>query len=447
MKKCLLGLALLLSVAAFAQQAKTVHMRGSLKEFKSDVVKMELAGAMGDISDAGAVNIPVNAEGNFDLVLPLEKPTYYQIGRNTLYLTPGDDLEVYLGTSQPQSTFKGKGMEANTYLKGRLFPKAGSFLSAGRNLGETFKATKAIVDSLAAIRMQELKALQNVSPEFKRLETMRIKADVANSYMAFASYSDNMLRNCKSEEEAIKVIREFYKSIRGDINPILKEIAASDDYLEVAVVRDVLLDCYNEKTFGFPKSPRLTELSKALEKGEELDGVLTPAKYKELKAFAEGMKNKDFKETFLSRLERRAKLMEGRPAVDLDIMTPDGKKGKLSDYKGKVMYVDFWATWCGPCMGEMPHFNELSKKYPNLQFIGISVDESEKAWKTRISNGDHGEVLELICHDSRTKTGWDITGIPRFLLIDEDFNIISADAPRPSEKEAIQPLLTKLNAQ
>lgn len=105
----------------------------------------------------------------------------------------------------------------------------------------------------------------------------------------------------------------------------------------------------------------------------------------------------------------------------------------------------FWATWCGPCMGEMPYFNELSSKYPNVQFIGISVDESEKAWKNFIGRGSHGAVNELNCQDSRTKSGWDITGIPRFLLIDEHFNIISADAPRPSQKEIIEPILKKLS--
>lgn len=445
MKKCLLAVGLLLGMTAFAQQGKTVHMRGSLKEFKSDEVKMEAAGAVGDISDAGAVKIAVDAEGNFDLVLPLDKPGYYQIGRNTLYLTPGDDLEVYLGTSQPQSTFKGKGMEANAYLKGRLFPKAGSFLEAGRNIRETFEATRAVVDSMASVRMLQLKGLKNVSPEFKKLEEMRIKGDVVNSYMSFPFYSDNTFKGCKSDEDALKVLNKYYESVKDVVNPLLKELAASDDYLEVAVVRDVLLDGCDKPVFDYPKSVRLHELNEVLNRGEEFDETLTPAKYNQFKTFAEGLKNTDFKEVFLSRLERRAKLMEGRPAIDLDIMTADGKKGKLSDYKGKVMYVDFWATWCGPCMGEAPHFNELSSKYPNIQFIGISVDESEKAWKTRISNGDHGDVLELICHDSRTKSGWDITGIPRFLLIDENFNIISAEAPRPSQKEVILPLLTKLN--
>ncbi len=51
-----------------------------------------------------------------------------------------------------------------------------------------------------------------------------------------------------------------------------------------------------------------------------------------------------------------------------------------------------------------------------------------KPGKTYIGRGSHGAVNELNCQDSRTKSGWDITGIPRFLLIDEHFNIISADA-------------------
>ena len=229
MKSILIVCLCMWGLLVYGEKNNTVHLYGSLKEFKAAEVNMAPDGAAGEISDAGVIKIPVDADGNFDLVLPLSKPAYFRIGRNTLYLTPGDELKVYLGTSQPQSTFEGKGMEANTYLKGRLFPKAGSFLSAGRNLRPTFEATKKTVDSLAALRMKELEELKNVSKEFKLLEKERIKADVANSYMSFAGYSDAMLSDCKSEEEFKQVLGKFYTSIQGDMNPILQEIAGSDD--------------------------------------------------------------------------------------------------------------------------------------------------------------------------------------------------------------------------
>lgn len=426
---------------------KNVRLHGSLKEFGTDVVSMNFDGAAGEIAKEWTQRIPVNKDGSFDFTFDLKKPGYYSVGRNTLYLTPGDDMEVNLGTSQPQSWFKGKGAEANTYMKGRLFPKAGSFLEAGRNVKGSFEETKKYIDERAAQREKELKALPNVSKEFVELEMMRIKADVANSYMAYLWYSD-LLRDCKTEKEGQAKADEFNKSIREYINPILKEISAKDKYLDVAVVRDVLLSCYemDVSIFDFPKSQRLTELNDAYMKGESMDEEMTKPLYDELYAYGSKLKNADFKQAFLGRLEKRAKLMEGRPAIDFTVVSMEGKKGKLSDYKGKVLFVDFWATWCMPCLGEMPYFNELSKQYPNIQFVGISLDDNTEVWLRKLKgDADHGKVLELFSTDPLVRTGWDITGIPRFLLIDKDFKIISASAPRPSEKDVIVPLLEKYN--
>ena len=229
---------------------------------------------------------------------------------------------------------------------------------------------------------------------------------------------------------------------------MLKEISAKDQYLEVAVVRDVLLSCYDmdASIFDFPKSQRLKELNDAYVTGERMDEEMTKPLYDELHAFGSKLKNADFKQAFMGRLEKRAKLMEGRPAIDFAVVDMNGKEGKLSDYKGKVLFVDFWATWCMPCLGEMPFFNELSKKYPNVQFVGVSLDDNTEVWLNKLKgDSDHGKVLELFSKDPLVRTGWDITGIPRFLLIDKDFKIISASAPRPSQKDVITPLLEKYN--
>ncbi|HHF52816.1 MAG TPA: TlpA family protein disulfide reductase [candidate division WOR-3 bacterium] len=70
---------------------------------------------------------------------------------------------------------------------------------------------------------------------------------------------------------------------------------------------------------------------------------------------------------------------EKTKAPEFTINTIDGKKISLSNYKGKPVILDFWATWCGPCRMEIPGFVELKKKYGDkIEILGISLDRSEK---------------------------------------------------------------------
>ncbi|MGA9567028.1 MAG: TlpA disulfide reductase family protein [Candidatus Korobacteraceae bacterium] len=70
----------------------------------------------------------------------------------------------------------------------------------------------------------------------------------------------------------------------------------------------------------------------------------------------------------------------GNPAPDFTVTDIDGRKLNLSDFKGKVVLLDFWATWCTPCRAEIPHFVEMQNKYgpQGLQVIGISMDDDAK---------------------------------------------------------------------
>lgn len=139
----------------------------------------------------------------------------------------------------------------------------------------------------------------------------------------------------------------------------------------------------------------------------------------------------------------RAKaLLKGAPALDFEMKDSSGKVFKLSDFKGKAVYIDVWATWCAPCIKETPHFKALVEKYKGdnrIEFISVSVDSDKNAWNKMISKDSH-EWKQLIV-DNNLKSDlcvqYGIDMIPRFLLFDKEGRVVNATAPHPSDSEFI----------
>ena len=136
-----------------------------------------------------------------------------------------------------------------------------------------------------------------------------------------------------------------------------------------------------------------------------------------------------------------AKSFLNEKAPELTVETWISKK---PDTEGKFVIIDFWATWCLPCLFQLPEFEKLSEKYPDIRFIGISIDQNEKLWVKRLKkDGMPAHIQEVLADPYVVGDAWDITSIPRFLLIDENFRIINAFAPCPSDREKIEPLLAR----
>jgi thiol-disulfide isomerase/thioredoxin len=140
---------------------------------------------------------------------------------------------------------------------------------------------------------------------------------------------------------------------------------------------------------------------------------------------------------------------ENTPAIDFSFPDITGKQVTLSDLKGKVVYIDFWATWCGPCIKEIPSLKELETNYQgkDVVFLSISIDASKdrKKWEEFVVSKEMKGV-QLFVGDKGHKeisAAYKITGIPRFVLVDKEGNIASPDAPRPSSSE-IRPLINSL---
>src|SRR5690554_3680589 len=138
---------------------QTVHLKGQLIEMGSQEVRMSYNGASSLLGNSRDIILKTDEQGYFDTILIIKDPVYYNISRNTLYLSPGDVLTVKISQNNREAEFSGIGSSVNNYMKYRLFPKGGSFLEAGKNITGDFLATKNTIDSLAAIRFNQLDTL------------------------------------------------------------------------------------------------------------------------------------------------------------------------------------------------------------------------------------------------------------------------------------------------
>ena len=131
------------------------------------------------------------------------------------------------------------------------------------------------------------------------------------------------------------------------------------------------------------------------------------------------------------KIEEMEQVNVGGMAPNFKLTTPEGKELSLYDLRGHIVLLDFWASWCGPCLAEVPNLKAIYEKYHSkgLEILGVSLDEKEAAWKGAI------ERKGLSWKHVSSLKGWKcpiaqrfkVTGIPRMYIIDAQGKIIAQD--------------------
>lgn len=136
----------------------------------------------------------------------------------------------------------------------------------------------------------------------------------------------------------------------------------------------------------------------------------------------------------------------GNPAIDFAYEDVNGQKKSLSDYKGKVVVVDVWATWCAPCKKEIPMLEQLQKEFQgqDVVFMSVSFDTDRAAWKKMISEKHMGGVQLISYRKGPLVDDYVIDAVPRFMVFDRQGNVVTTNASRPSEPELKQLIETEL---
>lgn len=132
---------------------------------------------------------------------------------------------------------------------------------------------------------------------------------------------------------------------------------------------------------------------------------------------------------FVIQMEAISKTAIGKKAPDFIALTPEGKVLKLSDFKGKFILLDFWASWCGPCRQENPNVVKIYHQYKNKNFtvLGFSLDDEKEKWISAISEDhlDWDQVSELKQWTSPTVRLYNINAIPSSFIINPDGIIVA----------------------
>lgn len=186
-----------------------------------------------------------------------------------------------------------------------------------------------------------------------------------------------------------------------------------------------------------------SNMSGLLKNAGKIDTALHKLETKGLSDFVSSIKS-----GYVKQQAYQKTLGEGKPSPKFfNYENFKGGKTSLDDLKGRYVYIDVWATWCKPCLNQIPALKELEKEYrgKNIEFVSISTDKPEKhdAWINMIkSKGMSGTQLYAGA-DQSFQQAYQITSIPRFLFIGPNGEIINANAPRPTQKDAIKSLFTE----
>lgn len=151
-----------------------------------------------------------------------------------------------------------------------------------------------------------------------------------------------------------------------------------------------------------------------------------------------------FTSSVVNAAERPPLLPVGSPAPDFTAYKPDGSAVKLSDFQGKVVLVDFWATWCGPCKHAMPHMEKLHRKLTpqGLMVLGVCVWDKKAAfdaWQTKPEVPT--SYLKVFDPAERAPNNiarglYHVSGIPTFYLINKDGKILYTGVGSGDETES-----------
>ena len=437
-------LLLIVILSSFSTPKATITLSGKITN--TEVKKIWIKG------ESFEKEINLKPDGTFTEKLPLEYEGIYAIetskNRMPIYFSKDSKINLTADDSNFSTTLKytGKGSIENQYIA-----KKTSITSQMPN-EELYKLKESeFLNKINEIK-NSLSALHNKTkfsdPSFKEKEAVNIHyleqrnlllyIKMHNYYAhtydfkaseKFPKFDEKMDLDNESDflfstEYQDIVMTKFFENIKGDGTSFF--ISAKDAIPEIKALKSQSI------------KNRLIQYGV---NDINIDNANFKNTYNEFISITNDPK---IKENLTANYNNAVAVEPGKPSPTFNYENQKGGKTSLESLKGKYVYIDVWATWCGPCIKEIPSLKIVEEQFQgkNIVFVSISIDNNNDREKwINLVNKKELSGIQLLADkewDSKFIKEYNIQGIPRFILIDANGNIVNAQAPRPSDPNLIE---------
>lgn len=400
------------------------------------------------VSDRPVAIDSVTGQGSIEL--DIQSPVYATVNARKfesklVYLEPGKDLKLSYSMKPGEKEIRYSGSLAketeflnqiNFYSRGGVQVATGGILA--------YVNTS---DSILMVNRQKLEGT-SFSKDFKQLENKRLQVNsLLQLLRVFTRDTALYLQTVRerviddSTFMAVPAYREFLDQY---IRMQVRAKSNTKRLLEGTELADRRLECIFENM----KDPAvLSYLVDITLFHFGADGI---ERYNNL--YRQYVQDPERLALFAEACKQAEKIAPGQPCPDFSFQDNKGETVTLADLKGKFVYIDMWATWCGPCKGEMPSLLDLEKRFEgkDILFVSLSVDKNKdiELWKQTIEKmGLGGIQLHLGENWAWLKNFMPASmSVPRFVLLDREGKIIDANMSRPSDKATAERFNELLNA-
>ncbi len=444
MKK-LIGLVSILGVL-FACQPKNATLSGSIENANMErLLLYDVTGRVVldslKVEEGGSFLKEITQEGYYSLLVKRQQVL--------LYLEPGFETKVQFDATKVKEslTFSGKGAAENQFLSEM---QTFQMENIGKKRQSLYTAELAsFEEQIGVVKEEYLSFVDNyfqenkASKAFEGKERKRIDYLVAllkQNYGEYASVFQNKEVEISTsffdfeaplliEDENLFDLPEYIMFYKSCIRKESEKEAETSDLSADKIYFDKLAKLNNQK------------LRTQLANSYMSNFALTDNVEEVYENFMKVSDDEKVKEKITEMYEVLRKVAKGKPAPDFEYKDINDKVHRLSDFKGNVILIDLWATWCGPCLRQIPAMKKLEEEYHGkpVVFMGISVDKNEDIpkWKDFVVKRELGGV-QLHADQgfmSSFPRAFLVNAIPRFIIIDKEGNVANSSAPFPSDEE------------